>query len=123
MDDPSLRVAVGAGSAYDLFLTRELKHATIVRAPTSLAVVDTFIAQRLDIAAGVKQQLQADAARHSGLRLIEKPFMIIQQAMGIAKDRGAAASQFLRAFVDDLRASGFVRESLARHGIKGATPG
>lgn len=123
VDDPSLRVAVGAGSAYDLYLTRELKHATIVRAPTSPAVVDTFIAQGLEVAAGVKQQLQADAARHSGLRLIENPFMIIQQAMGVAKSRGEPASQYLRAFIDDLRASGFVRESLARHGIKGATPG
>lgn len=123
VDDSNVRVAVGAGSAYDLFLTRELKRATIVRAPTSPAVVDAFIEQGLEVAAGVKQQLQADATRHSGLRLIEKPFMIIRQAMGVAKDRGEPAAQYLRGFVDDLRASGFVRESLARHGIKGATPG
>lgn len=123
VDHASVRVVVGAGSAYDLFLTRELEHATIVRAPTSPAVVDAFVEQGLEVAAGVKQQLLADAARHAGLRLIEKPFMIIQQAMGVAKSRGEPASQYLRAFIDDLRASGFVRESLARHGIKGATPG
>ncbi|MBW4051747.1 MAG: ABC transporter substrate-binding protein [Proteobacteria bacterium] len=123
VDSPGLRVVVGSGSAYDLFLTRELKHATIVRVPTSPAVVDAFLEQGLEVAAGVKQQLQADTARHSGLRLIGKPFMTIQQAMGVAKARGEAAAQYLRTFVDDLRASGFVRDSLARHGIQGATPG
>lgn len=123
VDDPRTRIVVGAGSAYDLFLTRELKRAAIVRVPTSPAVVDAFIEQKLEVAAGVKQQLQADAMRHPGLRLIEQPFMVIQQAMGIPKARGKAAAQYLRSFIDDLRASGFVREALARHGIKGATPG
>ncbi len=123
VDDPRMRVVVGAGSAYDLFLTRELKRATIVRVPTSPAVVDAFIERQLEVAAGVKQQLRADAARHSGLRLIDEPFMVIRQAMGVARTRGEAAARYLRDFVDDARASGFVRESLARHGIEGATPG
>jgi polar amino acid transport system substrate-binding protein len=123
VDAPNTRVAAGAGSAYDLFLTRELKHANLVRVPTSPAVVDAFVEQGLEVAAGVKQQLEADAARHGGLRLIQQPFMVIRQAMGVAKARGDSAAQYLRAFVDDLRASGFVREALARHGIKGATPG
>ena len=123
VDAPNTRVAAGAGSAYDLFLTRELKRATIVRVPTSPAVVDAFVAQGLEVAAGVKQQLEADATRHHGLRLIEEPFMVIRQAMGVAKVRGDAAAQYLRGFVDELRASGFVGKALARHGIKGATPG
>ncbi len=121
VDSSGTRVVVGAGSAYDLFLTRELKHANIVRVPTSPAVVDAFIEQGLEVAAGVKQQLQADAARQPGLRLLEKPFMVIQQAMGIARARGETAANYLRAFVADLRSSGYVRESLARHGIEGAT--
>ena len=123
VDAPHTRIAAGAGSAYDLFLTRELKHATLVRVPTSPAVVDAFVEQGLEVAAGVKQQLEADTARHGGLRLIQQPFMVIRQAMGVARTRGDAAAQYLRAFVDDLRASGFVREALARHGIKGAAPG
>lgn len=123
VDAPNTRIAAGAGSAYDLFLTRELKHATLIRVPTSPAVVDAFVGQGLEAAAGVKQQLEADAARHSGLRLIQQPFMIIRQAMGVARARGDCAAQYLRTFVDELRASGFVREALARHAIKGATPG
>jgi polar amino acid transport system substrate-binding protein len=121
VDSSGTRVVVGAGSAYDLFLTRELKHAHIVRVPTSPAVVDAFIEQGLEVAAGVKQQLQADAARRPGLRLLEKPFMVIRQAMGITRARGEPAANYLRAFVDDLRSSGYVRESLAKHGIEGAT--
>jgi len=114
-------VVVGQGSAYDLHLSRELKHATIARAPTSPAVVDTFVAQRADVAAGVKQQLQADAARIGGLRLLGDRFMVIRQAMGLPKARGQDAAEYLERFVEDMKASGFVAAALARHGIHGAS--
>ena len=82
---------VGRGSAYDLFLTRELKTARAgLRAPTSPAVVDEFLKQRADVAAGVRQQLQADAARLGGVRLLPGRFMVIEQAMGVPAARGDA---------------------------------
>src|SRR5699024_9142072 len=87
VDQPGTRVAVGKGSAYDLYLTRELRHAEIVRAPTSPAVVDVYLEQELDVAAGVKQQLELDAGRVGGLRLLPGRFMVIQQAMGLPKGR------------------------------------
>jgi polar amino acid transport system substrate-binding protein len=114
-------VVVGQGSAYDLYLSRELKHATIARSPTSPTVVDSFMAQRADVAAGVKQQLEADAARLGGLRLLPGRFMVIQQAMGTPKGRGAAAAECLAHFVEEMKASGFVAAALARHGIQGAS--
>lgn len=121
VDQPQHRVAVGKGSAYDLFLTRELKHAQIVRAPTSPTVVQTFLDENLEVAAGVKQQLEADARNASGLRLLDERFMVIRQAMGVPKSRGAAAAHALHAFVEEMKASGFVAEALERHGIVGAT--
>lgn len=121
VDRAGTRVTVGKGSAYDLYLTRELKAATIERAPTSPAVVDTFVAQNADVAAGVKQQLQADAARIGGLRLLPGRFMVIQQAMGTPTSRGEAAGRFLADFVERQKASGFVAQALERHGIQGAT--
>jgi polar amino acid transport system substrate-binding protein len=121
VDRAGVRVVVGAGSAYDLYLTRELKAATIVRAPTSPAVVDLFVEQRLDVAAGVRQQLEADARRLPGHRLLPGRFMVIQQAMGLPKVRGEAARSVLAAFVEDMKASGFVAQALARHGIAGAS--
>ncbi|PVX70725.1 ABC transporter substrate-binding protein [Paraburkholderia unamae] len=121
VDQPQHRVTVGKGSAYDLFLTRELKHAQIVRAPTSPSVVQTFLDQNLEVAAGVKQQLEADAREAHGLRLLDERFMVIRQAMGVPKSRGAAAAQALHAFVEEAKASGFVAEALARHGIVGAS--
>ena len=121
VDQPGHRVVVGKGSAYDLYLTRELKQAHIVRSPTSPTVVDTFIALGAEVAAGVKQQLQADARRVPGLRLLPGRFMVIQQAMGIPKGRGEAAALLLRQYVEDMKASGFVAEALARHGIQGAS--
>lgn len=121
VDRADNRVAVGNGSAYDLFLTRELRHAQIVRAPSSPTVVTTFIEQDLDVAAGVRQQLEQQAAAYSGLRLLPERFMVIEQAMGLPKSRGEAAAQFLKAFVEEMKRSGFIAESLARHGITGAT--
>jgi polar amino acid transport system substrate-binding protein len=121
VDQAGITVTVGAGSAYDLYLTREIQHAQIVRAPSSPAVVDTFIAQGLDVAAGVKQQLEADAKRIPGLRLLPGRFMEIRQAMGTPKSRGAAAATYLHAYVEEMKASGFVAESMKRHGIQGAT--
>lgn len=121
VDQAGVRVTVGLGSAYDLYLTRTLKQAHIVRAPSSPAVVDTFIAQNLEVAAGVTQQLQADARRIPGLRLLPGRFMVIEQAMGTPKSRGQATADSLRAFVEDMKASGFVADALKRHGIQGAT--
>lgn len=121
VDKTGLRVVVGKGSAYDLFLTRQLQFAQIVRAPTSPAVVETYQQINADVAAGVRQQLEADASRLGGLRILPGRFMVIQQAMGVPKGRGQAASVFLRAFVDEMKSSGFVARALKRHGIEGAS--
>ena len=96
VDQRGRTVVVGKGSAYDLFLTREIGHATIVRAPTSQAVVDTFIAQRADVAAGVRQQLEGDARRVGGLRLLPGRFMVIQQAHGDTEGAGRGGSGLSR---------------------------
>lgn len=120
VDQPGTRVTVGQGSAYDLYLTRELKQASIERAPTSPAVVDTFVASNSDVAAGVRQQLEADAQRIAGLRLLPGRFMVIRQAMGMPASRGEAAAAALHAFVEERKQSGFVAAALQRHGIQGA---
>jgi len=120
VDRAAHRVVVGKGSAYDLFLSRELKQATILRAPSSPAVVDFFREQQAEVAAGVKQQLEADAARLGGLRLLPARFMVIRQAMGCPKSRGVEAAAALRDYVEEMKASGLVAQALARHGISGA---
>ncbi|MOA39164.1 hypothetical protein D3C78_1609230 [compost metagenome] len=113
-------MVVGKGSAYDLYLSRALKNAQILRAPTSPAVVQTFLDEQADVAAGVRQQLEADRSALGGLRLLPGRFMVIQQAMGAPKSRGEAAAQVLHDFVEEMKASGFVAQALQRHGIAGA---
>lgn len=120
VDRDGTRVVVGRGSAYDLFLTRELKAATLVRAPTSPAVTDMFLAQNLDVAAGVKQQLQADARRVGGVRLLPGRFMTIEQAMGVPKGR-TAAQAWLSGYIEEMKRTGFVADALKRHAIEGAS--
>jgi polar amino acid transport system substrate-binding protein len=119
VDREGVRVVVGAGSAYDLYLSRELKRAQIVRAPTSPAVVDTMVAQNVEVAAGVKQQLEADAKRVPGVRLLDGRFMVINQAMATPKGRTAGA-RYVAEFVEVMKATGFVAAALKRHGIEGA---
>jgi len=119
VDRPGTRVVVATGSAYDLYLTRELKQATLVRVPTSQAVTDAFVARDLDVAAGVRQQLEADARRIGGVRVLDRRFMAIEQAMGTPRAR-AAGAQYLQSFVEEMKASGFVARALARHGVEGA---
>ena len=120
VDRAGLTVAVGKGSAYDLYLSRELKNATLVRTPTSGMVVDEFMGKRLDVAAGVRQQLDFDAKRFSGVRLLPGRFMVIEQAMGVPAGRPPLAVQALRAYVEEMKASGFVAQALQRHKIEGA---
>ncbi|MBL0943877.1 MAG: ABC transporter substrate-binding protein [Hydrogenophaga sp.] len=120
VDRPGRRVVVGQGSAYDLFLSRELKQASIERAPSSPAVVSHFVEHGADVAAGVKQQLEADAQRLGGLRLLPGHFMVIRQAMGCPRGRGEAAARYLSDYVEAMKAGGFVAAALQRHGIEGA---
>jgi polar amino acid transport system substrate-binding protein len=121
VDRAGHRVVVGEGSAYDLYLSREIKSATIERVAGSAAVVAHFLATGADVAAGIRQPLEADAARIGGLRLLPGRFMVIRQAMGCGKAIGAPAAQYLGAYVEEMKANGFVADALARHGIQGAS--
>jgi polar amino acid transport system substrate-binding protein len=120
VDRAGNRIAVGQGSAYDLYLTRELKIAHLHRAPTSPTTVDYFIQEQLEVAAGVKQQLEMDAQRIPGLRLLPGRFMVIEQAMGLPKDRPVAAQNYLRQFIEDMKSTGMVSSALKKHRIEGA---
>lgn len=118
VDRPGVRVAVSKGSAYDLFLSRTLKHAELVRIADPATVADRMVSQSLDVVAGVKQRNLADAARIPGLRVLEGHFMEIRQAVAVPKGHGAAAP-CLAAFMEEMKASGFIRASLARHHVDG----
>jgi polar amino acid transport system substrate-binding protein len=120
VDATGTKIVVGAGSAYELFLNRHLAHATLVRVPTSEGVVDAMLDEGLPVAAGVKQQLEADARRLGGVRLLPERFMVIRQAMLMPRGRTPLATALLDAFIDEAKRSGFVKDALARHGIVGA---
>jgi len=120
VDREGVRVAVGKGAAYDLYLTRALKHAGIVRAPTSATAIDLFVERSLEAVAGVRQPLEAYAARHPGWRVLDGRFTAIEQAMAVPKSR-VAAWTYLRSFLRDMKADDFIRHALARSGQEGAT--
>jgi polar amino acid transport system substrate-binding protein len=120
VDRDGVRIAVSEKSAYDLFLTRELKRAQLVRAPSPNASVDLFFGQRLDALAALRPVLVDLAQQHPGARVLEGRFTVVTQAVGAPKGR-AAASQFLREFVEDAKATGLVAKTIESSGIRGVS--
>ena len=121
IDDASHRVVVGLGSAYDLYLSRHLKTAQLIKAPSSKEVVDCFIREQADVAAGVKQQLENDMKSYKGLRLLHQPFMQIQQALVIHRDQGLEALTQLQVFLSSYISNGDLAASMKAHDVSGAT--
>ena len=117
VDRAGVRIAVNKGSAYDLFLTRTIKNATIVRGESG---VDLFVKDKLEVAAGVKQPIVAYAKTNPDVRVMDGRFMEIRQAMGTPQGRPAAAG-YLKTFVEEMKASGFVADALKRSNQPDAT--
>jgi polar amino acid transport system substrate-binding protein len=121
VDDARNRVAVGQGSAYDLFLSRELQAAQVERVANAPAVLQALKTGQVEVAAGIRQLLEGWAGDDPSLRMLPGRFMVIQQAMGLPAGRGDAAAEALAEFVERSKSSGFVAEAMARHGIEGAS--
>jgi polar amino acid transport system substrate-binding protein len=118
VDRPGNRIAVSARSAYDLWLTRNIKHATLVHAEGFEATFNLFVNEKLDALAGLRAGLISDAARLPGSRILDGRFTAVQQAIGVPKGRPAAA-KFLQQFVDDAKAHGRVARLIEKHGVEG----
>jgi polar amino acid transport system substrate-binding protein len=118
VDQPGVRIGVNEGSAYDLFLTRTLAHAQLVRSDDGAT---TFFEQQLEAAAGVRQSIEAFVASHPGVRVIEPRFMEIEQAVGTSRSRDAETVSFLCSFVEELKADGFIADALRRYGQQDAS--
>jgi polar amino acid transport system substrate-binding protein len=118
VDRPGVRIAVTARSAYDLWLERNIRHATLVRTESLDAAFARFVAERLDALAGLRPRLLSDAEKLPGSRLLDGKFTAVQQAIGTARANEAGAA-FLRDFVEEAKASGLVARLIERHGVRG----
>jgi polar amino acid transport system substrate-binding protein len=118
VDRVGARIAVRGGSAYDLWLARNIKHATVLRSDTADGPFDQFVAERLDALAGLKPQLLHDVKKLPGARILPGKFTAVQQAIGTAKPNVAGAA-FLREFVADAKRSGLVARLIERHSVVG----
>jgi polar amino acid transport system substrate-binding protein len=120
IDREGVRVAVSARSAYDLYLSRTLKHAKLVRAEGIDGSYELFIRERLEVLAGLKPRLVSDAEKLPGSRVLEGQVTGVQQAVGVSRNRENAA-QFTREFVDEIKRSGLVAKIIEKYGVKGVT--
>jgi polar amino acid transport system substrate-binding protein len=123
VDRPGIRICVGPGSAYDLYLTRTLKHAELVRSEIGggSSNIQKFLQDNLEVCANVRQPLEAWAAKDPSVRLLPGRFMVIGQAVALPKGRPAAAA-YIKAFVEEMKASGFVADGLKRSGQSATVP-
>jgi polar amino acid transport system substrate-binding protein len=117
VDSAGVRIGVNRGSAYDLFLSRTLRHATVVRGAEGTA---EFLTRNLEAAAGIREAMTEFVTTHSGCRLIEERFMQIRQAVGTAKTKSPETTRFLHGLVEELKATGFVADALRRSGQSAA---
>jgi len=120
VDRAGVRVAVSEKSAYDLFLSRHLKQAELVRVPGVDASVHLFFAEKLDVLSGLKPLLIEVAEKHPGTRVLEGRFTAVQQAIGVPK-AGDAAAKYLAEFVHDIKTSGLVARLIEKNGIRGVS--
>jgi polar amino acid transport system substrate-binding protein len=120
VDREGVRIAVSARSAYDLYLSRTLKHAKLERAEGIDASYDLFVRNKLEVLGGLKPRLVSDAEKLPGARVLEGQVTGVQQAVGVARNREAAA-QYTRQFVDDIKRSGLVAKTIEKHGVRGVT--
>ena len=118
VDRDGVRIAVSARSAYELWLSDNIQHAELVMAQGIQSSFDTFVEQKLDALAGLRPRLVDDVEKLPGARVLEGKFTAVQQAIGTKPDRKAAAA-FLRDFVEEVKASGFVAELIEKHGVTG----
>jgi polar amino acid transport system substrate-binding protein len=120
VDAAGVRIGVKEGSAYDLYLSRTISRATIVRGQDGTTV---FAAEGLEVAAGIREPVTEFVASHPGLRLIDAAFMQIRQAVGVTRSKSPETVAYLTEVVADLKASGFIANSLRRSGRSGVIPG
>ncbi|MDP2326624.1 MAG: transporter substrate-binding domain-containing protein [Dehalococcoidia bacterium] len=118
VDRPGVRIAVSARSAYGLWLERNIRHATLVRLEAGQNVFEHFVANGLEAYAGLRPGLAEDVQNLPGARILDGQFAAVQQAVGTAKANVAGAA-FLRAFVEEAKASGFIAGLIAKHSVQG----
>jgi polar amino acid transport system substrate-binding protein len=120
VDREGMRIAVPTKSAYELYLTRSLKHAKLVHEKGADNAFRRFVDDKLDALAGLKPRLVTDHDKLPGSRILEGRFTAVQQAVGAPKGRRSGA-QYLREFVEDIKASGLVARMIEKNGIRGLT--
>jgi len=118
VDRPGNRIAVSARSAYDLWLVRNIKHATLMHAEGFDATLELFVSQKLEAMASLRPGLLSDVEKVPGSRILEGQFTAVQQSIGVPKGKTEAA-KFLQGFVQHAKKSGFVAELIAKHHVKG----
>ena len=121
VDRPGVRVASAPRAAYDLWLERNLRHAEVVRSADLAGSFNLFVEQGLDALAGLRPGLLTNAQQLPGSRLLDGSFSSVQQAMGTPRGRDEAGVAYLREFVEEMKATGFVAARIVEHAATGLT--
>ncbi len=121
VDRPGVRISVSNKSAYELYLSRNIQQAKLVKVDGVDASYDLFVADKLEALAGLRPRLVTDVEKLPGSRILEGRFTAVQQAIGTPRNRSDATARFLREYVEDVKAAGLVAQVIQRHGIRGVS--
>ncbi len=118
VDQPGNRIAVAGRAAYGLWLERHIRNAELVKTASLDEALDVFMRDNLEVLSGLRPRLISDVEKMPGARILDGQFAAVQQAVGTPKARTKAAA-WLKQFVEDAKASGFVQSLIDKHKVVG----
>ena len=124
LDRSGRTIAVFARSAQEIWLRNNAKSATLVSATSPAAAFQMLKEGKVDAVASVASLLAEGAKQVPASRVLPTSFVDSPIGMAVAKMRPAALA-YAYEFIEDVKASGAVREAIAREGLVGvraATP-
>ena len=118
VDATGIRITAPEKAGYELYLTQTLRNATLIRTKGTMASMSLFNERRADALAGLKPDLLSFMDKMPEARMVDDNFMTVNHGLATPRSRRAAA-EYLKAFIEEINASGFVARSIVRNGVQG----
>jgi polar amino acid transport system substrate-binding protein len=117
-DAPGVKIAVPERSAPDLFLSRNVKAAEIIRVPGGAdAAIEVLRSGRADAYAENAHMLSLYSERLPGSQVLPGRYTLIQHAVAVPKGKSAAA-EFVKRFVEESKGDGTIANAVASAGLR-----
>lgn len=118
VDKKNVRIAVAERSAYDLWLTENIKNAELIRAKSIDLSFKIFEDNSYEVLAGLKPRLIDDLKNTKNCKILPGAFTFIKQCIG-SKPGNPEAEKFINNFIEKNTKNGFIESLLLKHNVLG----